>query len=120
MKLKRIELYGFKSFADKTVIEFNSDFLGIVGPNGSGKSNIIDAIRWVFGEQSAKSLRGGNMSDVIFAGSSSRKALNVAEVNVVLDNSDRTLNLDYDEISIIRRAYRSGDSQYLFNKQKCR
>ena len=120
MYLKRIETIGFKSFADKTVVEFERGVTAVVGPNGSGKSNISDAIRWVLGEQSAKSLRGGKMEDIIFAGTSTRKALNFAEVTLVLDNSCQSLPIDYDEVSITRRVYRTGDSEYLINKQKVR
>lgn len=120
MYLKRIETIGFKSFADKTVVEFEQGVTAVVGPNGSGKSNIADAIRWVLGEQSAKSLRGGKMEDIIFAGTSTRKPLNFAEVTLVLDNSCGSLPIDYEEVSITRRVYRTGDSEYLINKQKVR
>lgn len=120
MYLKRIETIGFKSFADKTVVEFEQGVTAVVGPNGSGKSNISDAIRWVLGEQSAKSLRGGKMEDIIFAGTSTRKPLNFAEVTLVLDNSCGSLPIDYEEVSITRRVYRTGDSEYLLNKQKVR
>ena len=120
MYLKRIETIGFKSFADKTVVEFERGVTAVVGPNGSGKSNISDSIRWVLGEQSAKSLRGGKMEDIIFAGTSTRKPLNFAEVTLVLDNSCQSLPIDYDEVSITRRGYRTGDSEYLINKQKVR
>lgn len=120
MYLKRIETIGFKSFADKTVVEFEQGVTAVVGPNGSGKSNISDAIRWVLGEQSAKSLRGGKMEDIIFTGTSTRKPLNFAEVTLVLDNSCQSLPIDYEEVSITRRVYRTGDSEYLINKQKVR
>lgn len=120
MYLKRIEIAGFKSFADKTIIEFENSVTAVVGPNGSGKSNITEAIRWVLGEQSAKSLRGGKMPDIIFAGSDSRKQLNVAEVTVVLDNSDHYLPLEYSEISVTRRYRRTGESEFFINKQPCR
>lgn len=121
MYLKRIELHGFKSFADKVNIEFQPGITGIVGPNGCGKSNISDAVRWVLGEQSVKSLRGSNMSDVIFAGSEDRKAQNLAEVTLVFDNSDRTMNYDYNEVEITRRLYRQGnEAEYLLNRQQCR
>ena len=103
MFLKRIELQGFKSFADKTIITFDSDVIGIVGPNGCGKSNINDAIRWVLGEQSVKSLRGTSMSDVIFSGSDTRKAVNMAEVTLVFDNTQHFLHVDYEEVEITRR-----------------
>ncbi|MEI5994194.1 chromosome partition protein SMC [Enterococcus sp. 4G2_DIV0659] len=120
MYLKRIEIAGFKSFADRTVIEFENGVTAVVGPNGSGKSNITEAIRWVLGEQSAKSLRGGKMPDIIFAGSEGRKALNIAEVTVVLDNSDHFLPLDFTEISVTRRYRRTGESDFYINKQACR
>lgn len=120
MHLKKIEIAGFKSFADKTTIEFVNGVTAVVGPNGSGKSNITEAIRWVLGEQSAKSLRGGRMNDVIFAGSESRKPLNLAEVTLVLENEDHFLPLDFSEISITRRLHRNGDSEFYLNKQACR
>ena len=121
MYLKRIELHGFKSFADKVNVEFQPGITGIVGPNGCGKSNISDAVRWVLGEQSIKSLRGSNMADVIFAGSEDRRAQNLAEVTLVFDNSDRTLNYDYNEVEITRRLYRQGnEAEYLLNRQQCR
>lgn len=120
MFLKRIELTGFKSFADKTEMEFVRGITAVVGPNGSGKSNISDGIRWVLGEQSAKSLRGGKMEDIIFAGSDARKAVNYGEVSLTLDNEDHTLPLDFSEVTVTRRVHRSGDSEYLINKQSCR
>ena len=121
MFLKRIELQGFKSFADKSIIHFDSDVIGIVGPNGCGKSNINDAIRWVLGEQSVKSLRGSSMSDVIFSGSTQRKAVNTAEVTLVFDNSKHYLNVDYEEVEITRRLHRqSGEGEYFINKTPCR
>lgn len=120
MFLKRLELAGFKSFADRTELEFVQGITGVVGPNGSGKSNISDAIRWVLGEQSAKSLRGGKMEDIIFAGSDARKAVNFGEVSLTLDNSDETLGLDFHEVTVTRRVHRSGDSEYFINKQPCR
>ncbi|MCD5002200.1 chromosome segregation protein SMC [Enterococcus saccharolyticus] len=120
MYLKRIEIAGFKSFADRTVIDFENSVTAIVGPNGSGKSNITEAIRWVLGEQSAKNLRGGKMPDIIFAGSDSRKSLNIAEVTVVLDNTDHYLPVDYSEISVTRRLRRTGESDFYLNKQACR
>ncbi|MFC0214306.1 chromosome segregation protein SMC [Paenibacillus chartarius] len=120
MFLKRIELSGFKSFADKTELEFVKGITAVVGPNGSGKSNISDGIRWVLGEQSAKSLRGGNMQDVIFAGSDARKAVNYGEVSLTLDNASGALPLDFQEVTVTRRVHRSGDSEYLINKQPCR
>lgn len=118
--LKRLEAIGFKSFADRISIDFVPGMTAIVGPNGSGKSNITDAIRWVLGEQSVKSLRGAKMEDVIFSGSESRKPLNVAEVTLTLDNSDQFLPLEYEEVSVTRRVYRSGDSEFFINKQPCR
>ncbi|WP_010286468.1 chromosome segregation protein SMC [Kurthia massiliensis] len=120
MFLKRLEVIGFKSFADRIGIDFVPGVTAVVGPNGSGKSNVIDAIRWVLGEQSAKSLRGAKMEDVIFAGSDSRKPLNFAEVTLILDNEDERLPLSYNEVSVSRRVYRSGESEYLLNKQSCR
>jgi chromosome segregation protein len=120
MFLKRIELAGFKSFADRTELEFGRGITAVVGPNGCGKSNISDGIRWVLGEQSAKSLRGGKMEDVIFAGSDSRKPVNCSEVSLTLDNSDRALPLDFSEVTVTRRLYRNGESEYLINKQPCR
>lgn len=120
MFLKRIELAGFKSFADKTELEFVNGITAVVGPNGSGKSNISDGIRWVLGEQSAKSLRGGKMEDIIFAGSDARKAVNYGEVSLTLDNSDGALPLEYNEVTVTRRVHRSGDSEYMINKQPCR
>ncbi|MBP2001157.1 chromosome segregation protein [Paenibacillus shirakamiensis] len=120
MFLKRIELAGFKSFADRTEMEFVRGITAVVGPNGSGKSNISDGIRWVLGEQSAKSLRGGKMEDIIFAGSDSRKAVGYGEVSLTLDNTDQALPLDFTEVTVTRRVHRSGDSEYLINKQSCR
>src|SRR6478752_7286025 len=120
MFLKRIELTGFKSFADRTELEFVRGITAVVGPNGSGKSNISDGIRWVLGEQSARSLRGAKMEDVIFAGSDTRKAVNVAEVSLILDNEDEHLAIDYSEVRVTRRLYRSGDSEYLLNGTICR
>lgn len=120
MFLKRIELSGFKSFADKTEMEFVRGITAVVGPNGSGKSNISDGIRWVLGEQSAKSLRGGKMEDIIFAGSDARKAVNYGEVSLTLDNTDHALPLDFSEVTVTRRVHRSGDSEYMINKQSCR
>ena len=121
MYIKEIKIYGFKSFADKLTIELDPTFTGIVGPNGSGKSNIVDAIKWVLGEQSVKSLRGSNnMTDVIFTGSSSRPASNFASVCIVFDNSSRTLNIDYSEVSIKRTVYKTGENEYYINNEKCR
>lgn len=120
MFLKRLEVIGFKSFAERIGIDFVPGVTAVVGPNGSGKSNVTDAIRWVLGEQSAKSLRGSKMEDVIFAGSESRKPLNFAEVTLILDNADERIAVPYTEISVTRRVYRSGDSEYLLNNQTCR
>ncbi len=120
MRLTKLEIYGFKSFAKRTEIVFPQNVTGIVGPNGSGKSNIGDAVRWVLGEQSAKSLRGNSMTDVIFNGTEKRKALNYCEVTLVFDNADHQLNVAFDEVSITRRVYRSGDSEYLMNGAGCR
>ncbi len=121
MYLKKIVAQGFKSFADKTTIELNNGIIGIVGPNGSGKSNVVDAVRWVLGEQSVKSLRGdGNMTDVIFSGSKSRNPSNVASVTLIFDNSDSYLYLPYTEVSIKRRVYKDGTNEYYLNNEKCR
>ena len=121
MYIKEIKIQGFKSFADKITIELDPTFTGIVGPNGSGKSNIVDAIKWVLGEQSIKSLRGStNMTDVIFNGSSSRGAANFASVAIIFDNTDRTLNIDFNEVSIKRVVYKTGENEYYINNDKCR
>ncbi len=120
MFLKYLEVQGFKSFPEKERIEFNKGIIGIVGPNGSGKSNISDAIRWVMGEQSIKSLRGGKMEDVIFSGTQLRKPVGFAEVSMCFDNSDRIFNVDYNEVLITRRYFRSGESEYYLNKSSCR
>lgn len=120
MNLKRIELKGFKSFADKTKIDFETGITGIVGPNGSGKSNISDAIKWVLGEQSAKSLRGSKMEDIIFNGTDKRKPLNYSEITMILDNSDGKYPLEYREVMVTRRVFRSGESEYYLNKTACR
>ena len=120
MYLKRLEVQGFKSFADKTVLDFGQGVTTVVGPNGSGKSNISDAVRWVMGEMSAKTLRGANMQDVIFAGTQSRKQVNFAEVSLVLDNSDKMFSLDYNEIVVTRKVFRSGESVYQINGADCR
>ncbi|WP_018922583.1 chromosome segregation protein SMC [Salsuginibacillus kocurii] len=120
MYLKRMELKGFKSFADHVHIDMTPGVTVIVGPNGSGKSNIADGIRWVLGEQSVKSLRGQRMEDVIFAGSSERKPVNMAEITLILDNEDQFLEMDYSEISLTRKLYRSGESEYFINKSPCR
>ena len=120
MFLKSLEIRGFKSFADKTNLNFKKGVTAVVGPNGSGKSNISDSVRWVLGEQSVKTLRGGKMEDVIFAGTQFRKAVGLAQVSLTLDNSDNSLDTDYSEVTITRRIFRSGETEYLINNQKCR
>ena len=120
LQLKRLEAYGFKSFADKLEIEFHEGVTAIVGPNGSGKSNITDAIRWVLGEQNVRNLRGTKAEDIIFAGSASRRALGVAEVSLTFDNADGQLPLDFQEVVVTRRLFRSGESEFYINKAKCR
>ena len=120
MYLKRLELQGFKSFADKTVLEFKEGITSVIGPNGSGKSNISDAIRWVLGEQSIKSLRGAKSEDIIFAGTQARKSLGFAEVSMVIDNTDGKLPIEYAEVTVTRKIYRSGETGYFINKTPCR
>ncbi|MGI6686869.1 MAG: chromosome segregation protein SMC [Christensenellales bacterium] len=120
MKLTRLELYGFKSFPQRTTITFDDGITGIVGPNGSGKSNIADAMRWVLGEQSAKALRGSKMEDVIFAGTQKRKMMPYCEVSLVFDNADGKLNDSHSEVQVTRRVYRSGEGEYSLNKKPCR
>lgn len=120
MYLKRLELQGFKSFADKTILEFKPGITSVIGPNGSGKSNISDSIRWVLGEQSMKSLRGSSSSDIIFAGTQNRKSLGFAEASIVIDNSDGKLPIEYNEVTVTRKIYRSGETGYFINKTPCR
>ena len=121
MYLKEIKISGFKSFADKINLSLDDNITCVVGPNGSGKSNIVDAVRWVLGEQSIKSLRGNNnMTDVIFSGSKSRNPLNLASVSLIFDNSDSYIKVPYSEISVTRKVYRSGENEYYINNEKCR
>ena len=120
MYLKKIEMQGFKSFANKMTFDFHQGITGIVGPNGSGKSNVADAVRWVLGEQSAKQLRGGNMQDVIFAGTEARKPQSFAAVSITFDNSDHALETSYEEVTVTRRLYRSGESEYRINNAAVR
>ena len=120
MRLDRLEINGFKSFSDRSELAFDKGVTAIVGPNGCGKSNVADAITWVMGEQSAKSLRGGEMTDVIFNGSSSRRSLGLAEVTMTFDNRQRQLAIDAEEVQITRRVYRTAEGEYLINGQVCR
>ena len=120
MYLKKLEMYGFKSFADKTTLEFMPGITVVMGPNGSGKSNISDSIRWVLGEQSMKSLRGSKSEDLIFAGTENRKGLGFSESSLILDNSDGKLPIEYSEVVVTRRLYKTGESEYFINKTPCR
>ncbi len=120
MVLKKLTIRGFKSFANKTEINFDQGITSIVGPNGCGKSNVLDSIRWVLGEQSARQLRGFQMQDIIFGGTENRRAEGMAEVSLLLDNSSKIFPLDFSEISVSRRLFRSGESEYLLNKTPCR
>ncbi len=120
MYLKNIEVQGFKSFANKINFQFHNGITGIVGPNGSGKSNVADAVRWVLGEQRVKQLRGASMQDVIFSGTENRKPLSYAYVAITLDNTDHQLATSFDEVTVARRIYRSGESEYLINGSSCR
>ena len=120
MRLKRMDLHGFKSFPDKVSIVFDEGITAIVGPNGSGKSNIADAIRWVLGEQSARQLRGSKMEDVIFAGTQKRRRVSFCEVALIFENEDHGLNIDFSEVSVSRRMYRDGKSEYYLNGILCR
>ena len=120
MYLKRLEMYGFKSFAEKTVLEFMPGITTVIGPNGSGKSNISDCIRWILGEQSMKQLRGSKSEDIIFAGTQNRKSLGFAEASLVFDNQDGKLPIEYNEVTVTRKIYRSGESGYFINKTPCR
>ncbi|MGB3120745.1 MAG: AAA family ATPase, partial [Verrucomicrobiales bacterium] len=120
MFLKSLEIHGFKSFADRTKLLFHKGVTGVVGPNGCGKSNIVDAIRWVLGETSAKALRGGEMADVIFNGTDKRQPLGMAEVTLTLGDCEAALGTEFNEVSFGRRVYRDGKSEYLINKSPCR
>src|ERR1700729_4608214 len=120
MRLKTLKVFGFKTFAESTTLEFNQGITAVVGPNGSGKSNLVDAIRWVLGEQNTRQLRSQHLEDVIFPGNTSRKPLGMAEVSLTFDNSDRSLPLDFDEVQITRRAYRAGESEFFINRSAVR
>src|SRR5210317_1400650 len=120
MRLKSLDIHGFKSFADKTLFEFHPGVTGIVGPNGCGKSNVVDAIRWVLGETSAKALRGGEMADVIFNGTDNRPPVGMAEVTLTLADCEETLKVEYNEVAITRRVFRDGKSEYRLNGTLCR
>ena len=120
MRLTKLEMQGFKSFAKKTELQFGSGITAVIGPNGSGKSNISDAVRWVLGEQSARALRGAKMEDVIFNGTQKRRPLGMAEVTLSFDNSDHALPVDYAEVGVTRRVYRNGESEYAINGKTCR
>ena len=118
MKLKTIEIQGFKSFVDRTRLEFDEGITAILGPNGCGKSNVVDAIRWVLGEQSAKQLRGGKMDDIIFKGTTKRRPVGMAEVTLIFTNEDRGINIDFNEVAIKRRVTRDGGSEYFLNNSQ--
>ena len=120
MYLKALEIKGFKSFLNKTVINFPRGMISIVGPNGSGKSNILDAVRWVLGEQSIKQLRGDKLEDVIFSGSQDKSAVGVCEVTLIIDNEDGMIDTEYSEVAIKRKAYRTGESKFFINDKACR
>ncbi|MBV8369426.1 MAG: AAA family ATPase, partial [Candidatus Eremiobacteraeota bacterium] len=120
MRLKSLKVFGFKTFAEATTLDFVDGTTAVVGPNGSGKSNLVDAIRWVLGEQSSRSLRSQKMEDVIFAGNNTRKPLGMAEVSLTFDNHERQLKLDFEEVQITRRAYRAGESEFFINRQSVR